>query len=92
MQAPRIPENEIHRIAALHATNLLFTPSEERFDRITRLASRLLGTPIALVSLVADQCQWFKSVQGLTQPKRRGRYPFAVTQSSARRHLWSRMQ
>jgi diguanylate cyclase (GGDEF)-like protein len=65
MQAPRIPENEIHRIAALHATNLLFTPSEERFDRITRLASRLLGTPIALVSLVADQCQWFKSVQGL---------------------------
>jgi diguanylate cyclase (GGDEF)-like protein len=65
MQAPRTPENEIQRIAALHATNLLFTPSEERFDRITRLASRLLGTPIALVSLVAEQCQWFKSVQGL---------------------------
>ncbi len=52
-------------MAALRATDLLFTPSEERFDRITRLASRLLGTPIALVSLVADKCQWFKSAQGL---------------------------
>lgn len=52
-------------MAALRSTDLLFTPSEERFDRITRLASRLLGTPIALVSLVADKCQWFKSAQGL---------------------------
>lgn len=52
-------------MAALRATDLLFTPSEERFDRITRLASRLLGAPIALVSLVADKCQWFKSAQGL---------------------------
>jgi diguanylate cyclase (GGDEF)-like protein len=76
MQAPRIPENEIQRIAALRATNLLFTPSEERFDRITRLASRLLGTPIALVSLVADQCQWFKSVQGLDATETRREISF----------------
>jgi diguanylate cyclase (GGDEF)-like protein len=52
-------------MAALRSTGLLFTPSEERFDRITRLASKMLGTPIALVSLVADKCQWFKSAQGL---------------------------
>ncbi len=65
MQAPPFPENEVKRMAALRSTDLLFTPSEERFDRITRLASRLLGTPIALVSLVADKCQWFKSAQGL---------------------------
>lgn len=65
MQAPRFPDDEARRMAALRSTGLLFTPSEERFDRITRLASRLLGTPIALVSLVADKCQWFKSAQGL---------------------------
>ena len=65
MQAPEIPGSETQRMAALHATDLLFTPSEERFDRITRLASKLLGMPIALVSLVTDKCQWFKSAQGL---------------------------
>lgn len=65
MLEPALPENEVQRLAALRSTDQLFTPSEERFDRITRLASRLLGTPIALVSLVADKCQWFKSAQGL---------------------------
>jgi diguanylate cyclase (GGDEF)-like protein len=65
MLAPALPENEAQRMAALLATGLLYTPSEERFDRATRLASRLLGTPIALMTLVADTCQWFKSRQGL---------------------------
>jgi diguanylate cyclase (GGDEF)-like protein/PAS domain S-box-containing protein len=44
---------------------VLDTAAEERFDRITRLTCRLLGTPIALVSLVDDDRQWFKSRQGL---------------------------
>lgn len=65
MLAPPVPENEARRLAALQATGLLFTPAEERFDRITRLAARVFGTPIALVSLIADKCQWFKSEQGL---------------------------
>jgi diguanylate cyclase (GGDEF)-like protein len=65
MQAPETPENEETRIKALQETGLLFTPFEERFDRITRLASKLLDTPITLVSLVSDKCQWFKSAQGL---------------------------
>jgi diguanylate cyclase (GGDEF)-like protein len=65
MQRPPFPDNEAQRMAALRSLDVLFTPSEERFDRITRLASRLLGTPIALVSLIADKCQWFKSAQGL---------------------------
>lgn len=65
MLEPAIPENEAQRLAALRAMDALFTPSEERFDRITRLAARLLGTPIALVSLVSDKCQWFKSVRGI---------------------------
>ena len=50
---------------ALRSLNLLFTPAEERFDRITRLASKVFGAPIALVTLVADQSQWFKSATGL---------------------------
>ena len=65
MQRPIFPENEAQRVSTLRSFDVLFTPAEERFDRITRLASRLLGTPIALVTLVADKCQWFKSAQGL---------------------------
>ncbi|MDH3282568.1 MAG: sensor domain-containing diguanylate cyclase [Gammaproteobacteria bacterium] len=61
MQAPELPKNETQRMAALRSLDVLFSPPEERFDRITRLASRVLGTPISLVSLVADKCQWFKS-------------------------------
>jgi GAF domain-containing protein len=64
MKAPDLPENEVERIASLRAMDALFTPSEERFDRITRIASQLLGTPIALVSLVASDTQWFKSAHG----------------------------
>ena len=44
---------------------MLDTPAEERFDRVTRLATRLFGVPIALVSLVDEHRQWFKSRQGL---------------------------
>lgn len=65
MKAPDLPENEVQRLAALQAMDVLFTPGEERFDRITRIAARVLGTPIALVSLVARDVQWFKSAQGL---------------------------
>lgn len=65
MKAPEIPPDEEHRMASLRASGLLFTPAEERFDRITRLAARHLNMPIALVTLVADQCQWFKSARGL---------------------------
>lgn len=65
MIAPEIPADEAQRLAALSAMDVLFTPGEERFDRITRIASRLLGAPIALVSLVASKVQWFKSAQGL---------------------------
>jgi diguanylate cyclase (GGDEF)-like protein len=65
MQPPEVPSNEPRRLAALQSLDVLFTPAEERFDRITRLASRSLEAPIVLVSLVADKCQWFKSAHGL---------------------------
>ncbi len=65
MQAPRIPPDEAQRLAALHALDILDTPPEERFDRVTRLAAALLEMPIAVVSLVDTDRQWFKSAFGL---------------------------
>ncbi|TRZ98809.1 MAG: sensor domain-containing diguanylate cyclase [Rhodocyclaceae bacterium] len=65
MIAPEIPEDEVQRLAALEAMDALFTPAEERFDRITRMAARVFGTPIALISLVTRDIQWFKSEHGL---------------------------
>ena len=65
MQRPLIPSNEEQRLRALHNTHLLDTPSEERFDRLTRLARQLFDVPIALISLVDAERQWFKSREGL---------------------------
>jgi GGDEF domain-containing protein len=65
MKAPKIPANEAQRLAALEALDILDTAPEERFDRITRIARRLFGVPIALVSLIDSDRQWFKSKQGL---------------------------
>ncbi|MDQ3223012.1 MAG: PAS domain S-box protein, partial [Gemmatimonadota bacterium] len=56
------------RLAALRRTALLDTPPEEAFDRLTRMAARLLGTPVSLISLVADDHQFFKSATGLPEP------------------------
>jgi GAF domain-containing protein len=61
----RIPADEERRLASLRALQILDTGPEDRFDRITRLASALLDAPIALVSLVDEHRQWFKSCHGL---------------------------
>ncbi len=53
------------RLGALRALNVLDTPPEERFDRITRLTARVLKVPIALISLVDASRQWFKSRAGI---------------------------
>lgn len=61
-----IPEFEEKRIAKLKALNILDTnEAEERFDYITKTLATLFGTPIALVSLVDEDRQWFKSKVGL---------------------------
>jgi len=65
MQPPPDPPDERARAAELHSLSILDTPPEERFDRYTRLARRLFRVPIALVSLVDTDRQWFKSRQGL---------------------------
>ena len=65
VRAPLLPD-EPKRLAALHELSLLDTPPEERFDRITRLAAALADVPIALVSLMDQDRQWFKSCHGLS--------------------------
>ncbi|WP_372964244.1 GAF domain-containing protein [Marinobacter sp.] len=65
MKIPEHPANEAQRLSALEASQLLDTPPEDRFDRITRLAARLFDVPICLISLVDKDRQWFKSRYGL---------------------------
>lgn len=65
MLAPIKPVNEAARSGMLRSLNVLDTLPEERFDRLTRLARRLFNVPIALVSLVDSDRQWFKSCVGL---------------------------
>ena len=52
------------RLAQLVATALLDTPVEEAFDRLTRLATRLLGAPTALLSLVTPERQFLRAPSG----------------------------
>ena len=65
MEPPTKRANEATRLDTLRALNILDSAPEERFDRLTRLAKRLFGVPIALVSLVDADRQWFKSCVGL---------------------------
>ena len=58
-------QNEEQRLASLHGLSILDTPPEERFDRITRLAASIFKTPMASITLVDRDRQWFKSSYGL---------------------------
>lgn len=65
MKEAPLPPDESVRLSTLYALSILDTPPEARFDRITRLAMRLFDVPIALITLVDAERQWFKSCQGL---------------------------
>src|SRR5688500_1027522 len=65
MLKPATPLDEERRIRALQSLNLLDSAPKERFDRITRVAKKLFNVPIALVSLVDSDRQWFLSAFGL---------------------------
>ena len=65
MIKPEFPANEAERLHALRTLEILDTSHEERFDRVTRMAKRMFGVEISLVSLIDEDRQWFKSKQGL---------------------------
>lgn len=65
MPAAPLPSNELERLDALHALLILDTPPEQRFDRIVSFAAAEFDVPIALLSLVDADRQWFKARHGL---------------------------
>ena len=66
LQAPKLPDAAEHRrLAALRAYDILDTARESAFEDITRIASLVCGTPIAVVNLIDAERQWFKSEVGL---------------------------
>ena len=65
MSSPPIPANDVARVAALRALGILDTPPEPNYDDLTRLAAQICQVPIALISLVDADRQWFKARVGL---------------------------
>ena len=59
------PSNEVNRVAALHALKVLDTPAESEFDALVKAAALVCGVPIALISLIDNDRQWFKARIGL---------------------------
>jgi signal transduction histidine kinase/ActR/RegA family two-component response regulator len=59
-----LPADEPHRLAALHASGILDTAPEESFDTLAQCAAQLTGCPIAVISLVDAEREWFKAVHG----------------------------
>ncbi len=66
MQKPPIPGDEPERLETLEKYDILDTPPEKEFDDIVELASFICETPIALVSLVGENRQWFKARKGIS--------------------------
>jgi len=65
VKAP-LPENEQERLRALRGRGILDTPPEPEYEDVARLAADICGTPIAVVSLIDEDRQWFKSKVGLS--------------------------
>jgi GAF domain-containing protein len=64
LEAP-IPDNEEERLNSVKELNILDTPSEERFDRIARIAQKLFDVPISTITIIDSGREWFKSCHGL---------------------------
>lgn len=60
-----IPENEAARLASLHRLRILDTPHEEAFDRLIRLTATFFNAPMAAISLVDADREWFKACTGI---------------------------
>lgn len=66
MKKAPIPKNEFKRILSLYSLGILDTPPEERFDQLTKCATKIFHVPISTLTLVDAKREWFKSCQGLS--------------------------
>ncbi len=78
MKTPALPANEAERLEALARYQILDTPPEQAFDDLTKLASHILDVPIAVVSLVDEARQWFKSSVGIDVRETPREYAFCA--------------
>jgi len=78
MTAAHYPENEEERLDALNRYEILDTPDEKDFDDLVKLASRVCGTPISLITLVDAHRQWFKARVGLEPQETKREYAFCA--------------
>lgn len=83
-----IPANEPERLAALRRFDVLDTPPDGAFDRITRLASEILEMPISIVSLVDHDRIWFKSAHGLDGVEQIDRAPGLCASAILGEEVW----
>ena len=67
MKPANIPENEIERLKVLKTYDLLDTLPDEDYDAITKIAAAICNTPIALISIIDEKRQWFKSRHGFNK-------------------------
>ena len=65
MQAPPLPENEAERLRILQELQLLGTPAEDKYDRLSRLAAEVFDIPVVLINLAGENTLWCKSRVGL---------------------------
>ncbi|MEK7582049.1 MAG: GAF domain-containing protein, partial [Patescibacteria group bacterium] len=65
MQPVQIPQNEKERLQKIMELGILDTKQEERFDVITREATKSFNVPISTITIVDENREWFKSCQGL---------------------------
>ncbi|MDX9893512.1 MAG: GAF domain-containing protein [Patescibacteria group bacterium] len=65
MKKAPIPQNETARLEALKQLGILDTPTEKRFDQITKEATAKLQVPVSTISIIDEDREWFKSCQGL---------------------------
>ena len=65
MKAPIKPADEKERLSSLKSLQILDTPINQHFEKITRITQALFKVPIVAISLVDDERQWFKSIIGI---------------------------
>jgi signal transduction histidine kinase len=87
-EASIIPENEESRLAAVRRYEILDTPADGAFERLTAIAARHFRVPIAIISVVDEDRIWFKSVRGLSGVSEIGREPGLCASAILQDDVW----